>query len=141
MGHPIPEHGTLAGYERHRRAQEESCELCKAAKRGYQVGMRRRLEREPGIPDDLTAALLAFCRAVVMRRPVPGIHAAAVRALRIADEPLTRNGAPICGTRTGYQAHKRKGEQVCDRCRAANSQATRDGRARKAAEKFPPRAA
>lgn len=127
-----PEHGTLAGHERHRRAKEPSCDLCMAAKRGYQLGMRRRKESAPGMPDELTAALLAACRAIVLCRPTPHIRELAAHALRTAARQGPRYGLAECGTHTGYQAHRAKGEEVCEPCRLANVQASRDRRAEEA---------
>lgn len=127
-----PEHGTVAGHERHRRAKEKPCELCLAAKRGYQLGMRRRKERQEGVPDELILALLSACRAIVLRRPVPRIQDLAAHALRIADERGARYGLAECGTYAGYQAHRAKGEPVCEPCRMANVQASRDFRAEQA---------
>jgi hypothetical protein len=129
---PALEHGTAAGYERHRRARETPCELCRAAKRGYQLGMRRRNEREAGMPDELTTALLAACRAIVLRRPAPRIQELAAHALQVAGRQGPRNGLAECGTHGGYQAHRAKGEPVCEPCRMANVQASRDRRAAEA---------
>jgi hypothetical protein len=127
-----PEHGTLAGHERHRRAKEPSCELCLAAKRGYQLGMRRRNESKGDIPNELTTALLAMCRAVVLRRPTPRIQELAAHALQVAKRQGPRYGVTECGTHAGYQAHRAKGEAVCEPCRMANVQASRDRRAAEA---------
>lgn len=86
-------HGTLAGYERHRRADSEACDLCKAARRGYQAGIRgRKTPPPPSLPDDLTAALLRMCRAIVLRRPVGSIQTLASEALRIAEQRRTPGG-------------------------------------------------
>jgi hypothetical protein len=56
---------------------------------------------------------------------------------RAADERLPPTFDPKCGTRTGYQHHRRRGERSCDPCRAANAQADRrlreTGTSRKAA--------
>lgn len=127
-----PEHGTVAGYERHRRAKERPCELCTAAKRGYQLGMRRRNERKEGMPDELVAALLAACRAIVLHRPVPRIQELAAHALQVAKHQGPRRGLAECGTLAGYQAHRAKAEPVCEPCRMANVQASRDHRAAEA---------
>lgn len=84
---PTLEHGTYAGYETHRRAKDEICELCMAAKRGYQVALRR--QQAPAaaggrLPDDLTVQLLKVCRAIVLRRPIGSIETLAREALRAA---------------------------------------------------------
>lgn len=133
---PPLEHGTAAGYERHRRAKEQPCELCQAAKRGYQLGMRRRNERPAGMPDELTAALLAACRAIVLRRPTPRIQELAAHALQVAARQGPRRGLAECGTHAGYQAHRAHGEAVCEPCRAANAQASRDRRASEEQKKW-----
>lgn len=129
---PPLEHGTAAGYERHRRAKEQPCELCRAAKRGYQLGMRRRNERKEGMPDELITALLAACRAIVLNRPVPRVQELARVALQVAARQGPRHGVAECGTHAGYQAHRAKGEAVCEPCRLANAQASRDRRAAEA---------
>lgn len=126
MGYPLPEHGTVAGNERHRRANEEPCELCRAAKRGYLLGLRRRKE---GVPDELITALLAACRAIVLDRPAPRVQELARAALQAANRQGPRHGLAECGTIAGYQAHRRRGEALCEPCRMANAQASRDRRA------------
>jgi hypothetical protein len=78
-------HGTLAGYERHRRAGDEYCELCRAAKRGYDGARRdRKSDGPPILPDDLTDALLRMCRAIVLRRPAGSVRSLATEALKAA---------------------------------------------------------
>lgn len=87
-----PEHGTLAGYERHRRAKDEICELCRAAQRGYRQGQRNATPpAPPRLPDELTEALLRMCRNIVLRRPAGRIHELAAEALRVA---IAREGRP-----------------------------------------------
>lgn len=43
-----------------------------------------------------------------------------------------------CGTAAGYQAHRRRGEQACDECRAAQSAANRARKQGKQPKKAPP---
>lgn len=81
-----PVHGTLAGFERHRRAEEDPCDLCAAARRGYQSGIRgRQPVPPPSLPDELTVALLRMCRAIVLRRPAGRVLELARTALRVAE--------------------------------------------------------
>lgn len=129
MGNPLPEHGTVAGYERHRRSKEQPCDLCAAAKRGYQLGIRRRNE---GMSDELIKALLTACRAIALGRPTPRVQELARHALQIEARQGARHGVAECGTHAGYQAHRAKGEAVCEPCRMANVQASRDRRAAEA---------
>lgn len=42
-----------------------------------------------------------------------------------------------CGTRAGYQAHRRRGEQACAACTAANRAATQERRRASQAERKP----
>lgn len=47
----------------------------------------------------------------------------------VADPPVTappvRRGPPECGTRGGYRRHHNRGEEVCQRCTNANTDADR----------------
>lgn len=82
-----PKHGTLAGFERHRRAGDEICDLCRAARRGYEAARRERKAPDPpSLPDELTEVLLRMCRAIVLRRPAGPIRQVAAEALRVAAE-------------------------------------------------------
>ena len=58
----------------------------------------------------------------------------AKRAPRRVDRPAVKSrgqkpprstGPVVCGTRGGYQKHRRNGEKACDRCRYANTAADR----------------
>jgi len=42
-----------------------------------------------------------------------------------AQKPTRSRGPVVCGTRGGYQKHRRNGEKACDRCRYANTAADR----------------
>lgn len=80
-----PEHGTIRGHARHRRANEQPCELCMAAKRGYEHAVRTRPKPTgPMVSKDLAKALLALCRAIVLHQPVPRIRELAAHALTVA---------------------------------------------------------
>lgn len=64
----------------------------------------------------------------------PAVYSSAladVRALRPygtyqpKTELPTPTEDPRCGSRNGYQAHRRRGESACERCLTANATATR----------------
>ncbi|MGW1931119.1 hypothetical protein [Streptomyces sp. NPDC001919] len=68
---------------------------------------------DAAVPFSVTATLVGV-NANRIRGWYPELAATEVR------RPITFKPAS-CGTRSGYQAHKRKGEPVCDSCRAANA--------------------
>ena len=94
---PRAAHGNMRGYDKHRRAGEDPCDLCKAAKSGYEQGKRARHILAPplpaSLPDELTEALLRACRAIVLRQP-PGsqLVGLARHALQVADARRNGNG-------------------------------------------------
>lgn len=56
--------GTYGAWQRHRKADEEPCEPCKAAKRAYQAAYRRRVGRPEVLPPRVKAYKRARRRAL-----------------------------------------------------------------------------
>jgi hypothetical protein len=88
-----PDCGTPRGGERHRREKTPKCELCKAARRGYDQGWDgamakvRRTAVSP-VTRELAEAVVQACRAIIYRRPTPQLRELAVQVVRIADAEL-----------------------------------------------------
>lgn len=120
------EHGTYAGYQTHRRAHEAPCELCRAASRGYQQGVRgNQREGVRTLPDELTVALLRVANAYLLGRPVPQMRQLCAEAIRLGharNQPPKHAELPECGTRGVYQRHRYYGEKACEACRDANTE-------------------
>lgn len=88
------EHGTFRAYQRHRREKTDPCDLCKAAKRGYDQGYRNavantqaRFERATR-PARLAEQALDVCRQLVYRRPYLVVREQAVAVIRETDANL-----------------------------------------------------
>jgi len=82
-----PECGTLRGHNRHMRAKTPACELCKAAKGGYEQGRGSALSAihratQGAVPWSLIGECEAAARAVVFRRAYPQLRELSVRVLR-----------------------------------------------------------
>lgn len=93
-------HGTYRGFQRHRRLNEQACDLCRAARNGYdqavKAGRRERASpTAPALPDELTEALLRLCRAIVLGRPVGRIRELATAALRAEADKRAAAGPPM----------------------------------------------
>lgn len=83
------------------------------ASRGHRYGIRGGANpEERWVLHRLGHAVLEASAAVVASEPAP--------------RPVAVTRAPVeCGTRAGYQKHRRNGETVCDACRFANAAADR----------------
>lgn len=88
------EHGTFRAFQRHRREKTEPCDLCKAARRGYEHGYKNavanteaRFERASH-SSQLTERALNVCRGLVLRRPPAPLRELAVAIIREADAEL-----------------------------------------------------
>lgn len=88
------EHGTFRAFQRHRREKTPPCDLCKAAKRGYDQGYKNatantvaRMERATR-PTLLAEAALNVCRQLVYRHPYPVVREQAVAIIRQTDAEL-----------------------------------------------------
>lgn len=88
------EHGTFRAYQRHRREKTDPCDLCRAAKRGYDQGYKNavantaaRMERATR-PVQLAEAALNVCRQLVYRRPYALLREQAVAIIRQTDAEL-----------------------------------------------------
>lgn len=93
------EHGTFRAFERHRRHNTEPCDLCKAAKRGYEQGYKnavakteQRAERARR-PAELAEQAMNVCRRLVYRRPYLVLREQAVVIIREADAELCADDA------------------------------------------------
>lgn len=89
------EHGTFRAFQRHRREKTEPCDLCKAARRGYEHGYKNavanteaRFERASH-SSQLTERALNVCRLLVHKRPYPVVRELAVAVVREADADAT----------------------------------------------------
>jgi hypothetical protein len=88
-----PDCGTTKGAQRHRREKTELCEPCRFVIRGYDAGYKAGLTKagrdgRVAVPPRLGTAVVAACRAIAYRRPVPRIRELAVEVVRIADAEL-----------------------------------------------------
>lgn len=85
------EHGSYQGWQRHKRNGDPSCDLCAAAKRGYDVGVRygtaeaRRVTSASRLAD----RAFAVCRQLVHKRPYPALREEAVAIIRKVDAEAT----------------------------------------------------
>jgi len=85
--------GTTSGYDRHVRNKEASCEECRAAVRAYRKDLRARTQKSPEVVKLPTKPKVKRCR---------GKTAA-------------------CGTNSGYEAHTRYQDGICQPCRDAHN--------------------
>jgi len=85
-----PDCGTPRGHTRHMRAGVPACELCKAAKNGYDQGRNSALSAihratQGAVPWSLIGECETAMRAVIFRRPYPQLREVAVRFVRAVD--------------------------------------------------------
>lgn len=81
--------GMTRGPGQHRRDRTELCGPCRYVARGYDAGYKAAMTRaareaQEAIPRPLADAVVAACRAYVLRRPLPQFQAAASAVVRIA---------------------------------------------------------
>lgn len=136
-------HGTRAAYLAHRRRGEEACADCLAANRESQVKQRKKCGTQAAYRQHRN-------RGEVPCQPCKDAHAKTNRRLRKAAKkrapkpvkvaapkpkakaaPRPRRVAQ-CGTESGYRAHRRKQEPVCQPCQDAHAERSRQARARRA---------
>lgn len=124
-------HGTTAGYQAHKRRDEQPCEPCLEALREKSKRDRANAPKKPRVrtllPCGTAAAYLRHLRdneeACPPCREAQRLDSIAKRARKIEREGGPRPHAgrkPINhGTTAGRAQHIRRGEEVCDPCRAA----------------------
>ncbi|EMQ98374.1 hypothetical protein ADIAG_02393 [Paeniglutamicibacter gangotriensis Lz1y] len=124
-------HGTTAGYQAHKRRDEQPCEPCLAALREKSRKARADAPKKPRVrkllPCGTAAAYLRHLRdneeACPPCKEAQRLDSVAKRARKIAREGGPRPHAgrkPIThGTIAGRAQHVRRGEMPCDPCRIA----------------------
>lgn len=86
--------GFPRGYQRHMRENTPLCDPCRAAKRGYEQGLKGRPPSAPAtavpvVPAELVDAVVKLARAFLLRRPVPQVRGLCAAVVRIHDAEAT----------------------------------------------------
>ncbi|MFI9622117.1 WhiB family transcriptional regulator [[Kitasatospora] papulosa] len=110
------QHGSVAAYKAHLRRGEEPCEECKAGRAARDRARRTKTA-------DGCGTTKAYYQHLMAGEPVDEACQAASDAY---EQQLTPAPEPAaCGTRGGYQKHRRNDETACAPCRQANADADR----------------
>lgn len=92
-----PNCGSPGGRQRHRKEGTPLCGPCTWFKRGYSAGYKAGMAKGTriagtAIPAEQAREVVEFCRAFVLRRPVPVLRPLAIRVVQRADAELCATG-------------------------------------------------
>lgn len=140
--------GTYGGYSKHRRLKEEACDSCKTAAQEYRqkymskyrADGRERVARKKAVCGTTGGWSRhkrlgeKSCRACLDAKNAYWRVKKAANRLAAGKPPSQpRELNALCGTRSGYEKHRRLHTAICGPCREANSKRSEMDRAMKGA--------